>query len=166
MISFFEDWILLSENEGTTWNILDIKGNLVKENLEYAKITPFKEGVAIVKGDNERYGAINSFGELVVPCAYHTLSWSYDGLIAAQKDNKWGYINHKNETVIPFEYDSAMHFSDSLAYVNHTSSKGYFIDKQNRVVFSIKREMMLGKLVLRLVFLIVLIIVIIYNLLF
>lgn len=83
------------------------------------------------------YGAINIWGEVVIPAKYEELNRFNDGVaLALDKDYKYGYINKKGETVIPFEYQDLGKFGDLIL-----ATKGTFeipisgwINKSNKTI--------------------------------
>ncbi len=65
-----------------------------------------KDGLIPVK-KSDKWGVINTKGDVVVPFNYQDLkSFAEYGLAPAMKDGKWGMINTKGEEVIPFKYYS------------------------------------------------------------
>ncbi len=67
--------------------------------------------IAIVKGNNGKEGVVNSFGDLIVPIIYDSISNNIlfedceEINLICYKNNKSGVINLQNIILIPFEFD-------------------------------------------------------------
>ncbi len=54
---------------------------------------------------NNKYGYIDSEGNVVIPLEYEDVEQTVEtNLFPVQKDGKWGYVNEKNQVVVPFKY--------------------------------------------------------------
>jgi len=101
---------------------------------EYDSVYPFYEGMAIVHNrdivdygdyiryENEKYGFINTNGELIVPVIYDSVEsfsngFAVVGIGKRWVDRKYGYIDQTGRVVVPIEYDEAISFSEGLAVV-------------------------------------------------
>jgi len=91
----------------------------------------FSNGVAAVK-KNEKWGYINTDGDVVIPFEYDSALTFSEGLAAVEKNGKWGYIDINNNAVIPLEYIYATSMVDGSAVVwkardknNNVSDAGY-----------------------------------------
>jgi len=115
----------------------------------------FKEGLAIVIGNNHKFGFINSKGELVISCKWSSVYNFHDGLAFAsdQKQNefmppKGGLINLQGEYVIPpkwifaFKFDhwsnpsitsQEIAFTEGLIAVKGKNNRWGFIDKKGKL---------------------------------
>ncbi|NME68925.1 WG repeat-containing protein [Flammeovirga aprica] len=82
---------------------------------------------------DDKYGMINSKGEIIIPNIYDNLDVLSEGLISAKKGDKWGYINIKNEEVVPFIFDHATLFYEGYASVVYNQHKGV-INKKGELV--------------------------------
>ncbi|MBL4705076.1 MAG: WG repeat-containing protein [Flavobacteriales bacterium] len=67
----------------------------------------FSSGLACVSINN-KYGFINTVGEIVIPCKYKYAKSFYDGVACVQKGKKWFFINKKGQTIndLTFLYPS------------------------------------------------------------
>ncbi|MGN7055431.1 WG repeat-containing protein, partial [Neisseria sp. P0003.S004] len=80
------------------------------------KADPFSEGLAAVATvDTNKYGYINTKGEMVIPPKYEEAFYFNEGLAAVKILDKWGYIDKRNQWVIPARYKSAYNFEDGMA---------------------------------------------------
>lgn len=65
-------------------------------------------GVMSVK-QNGKWGAVNGFGELMIPCKYEDVvvgyQWAMENLAKVKQNGKWGLANFKGEEVLSCEYD-------------------------------------------------------------
>jgi len=108
-----------------------VRDNIVIPNdIISTKLFDFTDQLAIVRDTiTKKYGFINIYGDLVIPCMYEHVQDFNIGLGAVKdpETKKWGFINVKNEVVIPFVYDWVSRFCydkydhpglKGLAYVN------------------------------------------------
>ena len=58
---------------------------------------------------NGKWGAVNGFGELMIPCKYEDVvvgyQWAVENLAKVKQNGKWGLANFKGEEVLSCEYD-------------------------------------------------------------
>jgi hypothetical protein len=101
-----------------------------------------EEGIAIVRqagrndnrdgGDpsNDRFGAINKSGKLVLPFVFRELNdKSFKGTLIGKKERLWGMVNYKAATLLDFRYHMInVHSSREAAIVRKDSVVGV-IDK-------------------------------------
>ncbi|BFH67360.1 hypothetical protein J27TS7_16150 [Paenibacillus dendritiformis] len=86
--------------------------------LQYQEANYFSEGLAAVKGCNDRWGFIDTTGRTVIPFEFDEVFESYipgyegfiEGTVVVKKEGKWGTINQDGTTVIPFEFDEVLEF--------------------------------------------------------
>lgn len=98
----------------------------------------FKDGYSIVEMNN-KWCAINTKGEFLIPCKFDSLSYMEEGLIAARINEKWGFLDQDGKVVIPYQFaelplDHALRFCEGLAMVRKETTKWGFIDKTGQVV--------------------------------
>ena len=110
------------------------------DTADYSNAWTFSDGLAwVMSKKNDKIGAIDKTGALVIPCEYDTGTGFNDGLSGVSKDGKYGYINKKNETVIPFEYDGAYGAGSGLASVVKDGKCG-LVDYDNNVVVPLEYD--------------------------
>lgn len=115
----------------------------------------FKEGLAIVLGNNGKMGFINSKGKLVIPCKWSSAYNFHDGLafVSDEKQNefmppKGGLINLQGQIIIPtkwiyrFKFDQWFNssitsqeiaFTEGLIAVKGKNNRWGFIDKRGKL---------------------------------
>lgn len=76
---------------------------IVSCNIEDAE--DFSEGLAAV-AQNDKWGFINTQGEIVIPCNYEDAKSFSEGLAKVKQNGKWGLINTKGEEILPVVYHS------------------------------------------------------------
>ncbi|MCS7073372.1 MAG: WG repeat-containing protein [Bacteroidia bacterium] len=104
---------------------------------DYNGISDFSEGLAIIKYQ-EKYGAVDKTGKLVIPTNYEYLSKFSEGLAIAKLTHEAsGFIDKTGKLVIPYQYKNVGEFNGGLAYVVLPSQKEGFIDKNNQLVITI-----------------------------
>lgn len=143
-------YLLLSEDDGTS-SLLDVKTNKVitlneeirslpelgDELSGYGAITNNEyEIVAINKSD--KYGIINSKGEILVDFIYDSMISYKNGLFIAELNNKYGIIDKNNKTILNFEYDS-LSYAGKYIIVTKNDKLGVLNNKYKTIVdYSIK----------------------------
>lgn len=85
------------------WGFIDKKGKEVITPQFYF-VEEFSNGLAIVRNDDDKHGAINLHGELVVDFLFKTLLSFENGYAKFGDLKTWGLINKKGEIVVPQEY--------------------------------------------------------------
>lgn len=77
-------------------------------NLPYGKVNDRVDGYSVVEKTipfNDRYGAVDSLGKLVIPLQYEDLVHCGGGLFTYRRNKKWGLVNHKAEELTAALYD-------------------------------------------------------------
>lgn len=97
----------------------------------------YSEGLACVIDKNNRYGFIDKFGTLVIPCLWKR-AFSFDGGLAMVENDqgKYGYIDKTGKLVIPCEWDKTLYLREGMIPVKDSSGKWGFIDKNGTVVIA------------------------------
>lgn len=91
-------------------------GNVVIISPTFDNYFMFKNGVAVVLKNN-KYGAINKLGELVLPIEYDYLGEFNESLARIKINGKWGYVDVNNRVIIPCQYENAGNFNMGVASV-------------------------------------------------
>lgn len=95
----------------------------------YDEIVLFVNGYAEVT-QNDKYGLINTKGDIVIPCIYDEINandlspWVAYGLVSVKKGMFWGAVDSTGKVVLPFKYDNLTAFYDhgiSIATKNKKS---------------------------------------------
>jgi hypothetical protein len=98
-----------------------------------------KENLAVVKFNN-KWGAIDKYGNAVIPFVYDTLG-NNDGYsqefihdnIPASKNGKWGVINKSGKVLIPFIYDGIdLYEENKLVFVSKWTGGKKFAGDKNK----------------------------------
>jgi len=92
-------------------------------------------GLAMVKGTNEKYGAIDKQGKTVIPFQYDELWSDNEGRIAFCQNGKYGYLDAAGDhsVVIPAQFEKASGYSNGLAAV-YDGTRAYLIDWSGKAV--------------------------------
>nr|WP_294680799.1 WG repeat-containing protein [uncultured Anaerotignum sp.] len=131
-VRLLRDWddgfLRLDKTDGTSF-VLDQEGN-TQFAVNYAIMGGFSDGLALVcSREAEKWGYINTKGELVIPLAFSGGSDFSEGLAAmdASAENeeiRLGYIDKAGNWVIPPKYSRANAFSEGLAAVAVETENG------------------------------------------
>ncbi|MES1964185.1 WG repeat-containing protein [Psychrobacter sp. AH5] len=95
-------------------------------------------------GMQDKYGLVNSQGELIVPLGiYDNIKMPYSNadntLFTVVKNKKYGFIDTKGRVVIPLMYDYAQSFEEGLVSVSKEDKFG-IIDRQNQTIIPFEYE--------------------------
>jgi hypothetical protein len=107
------------------------------------RVRRFHEGLAAVQenGSKYRWGFMDSFGKIAIPCIYEKVGDFDDGVTYAQKNGKFGYIDRTGCSVAPFVYGYNptynWAFSEGLTPV-------YIDDKHGRAITSFAYDAIYG----------------------
>lgn len=82
----------------------------------------------------ERYGFMNSHGEVMIPAVYELSGFFIEGLALVVKDDKYGFINKNGKLQIPFLYESVTDFNNGRSIVELNGKFG-MIDRNGYYVF-------------------------------
>jgi antitoxin component YwqK of YwqJK toxin-antitoxin module len=96
----------------------------------YSLIGRFDGGYTDVM-QNDKYGFINSKGDLIIPCVYDEVyggdfdQWFDYGIVSLRKNKLWGALDSTGKVVVPFIYDTlSSFFNHCIAIVAKNSKHG------------------------------------------
>lgn len=84
--------------------------------------------------ENNKYGYINSKGDIIIPAQFYSAGNFSEGLAPVRLKGTYGYIDTKGDFVIPSKYDFAELFINETAKI-YLNGKPYFIDKKGTITF-------------------------------
>lgn len=136
---FCEDRAIAQMAAGGNVGAMDPSGKWsVAATYEAGNLDNFSDGLAIFANSDNKYGAIDKSGKVVVPAQWDCLGTYCCGLAryhTGTKADKYGYIDKKGKIVIDAAsttYDYAAFFSEDLAAFVSGTKCGY-IDKAGKV---------------------------------
>lgn len=94
----------------------------------------FVEGLVAVR-INDKWGAIDKTGKLVIPAKYDYIDQFSEGVTSVEQNDKWGMIDKTGKLIIPIMFDERFEFSEGLAAVSQNGKSG-FIDKTGNMVIA------------------------------
>ena len=119
---------------GLNLGYIDRKGDFIVKPI-YEEAKPFENGFGIIK-KNDKYGCVNTKGELFLPIEYESIDFSNKiGIIS--KEGKTGCIDYNGKIIIPLEYDFIKFLNDSLIFACNYHGSYSDIDE---FFFNIKGE--------------------------
>lgn len=77
------------------------KGEIVISQVPSGICGDFHDGRAFVKGKNDKFGFIDTYGNVVIPFIYDDVRRFSNGVAWTVKDGKWGLIDVDGNTKIP-----------------------------------------------------------------
>jgi hypothetical protein len=87
------------------WGAIDLNGKMII-SPDYQFISQFNSlGLAIAQ-KNQKLGAINPQGKIIIPFEHLNLQFLGDSLLAFYANNAWGLKNYRNEILLQPEFDS------------------------------------------------------------
>ena len=97
-------------NNGDGYQILDLDGNLLNNNLIFEEIGDFHEGYVKVK-INGKWGFADISGQIKIPCIYKNVDDFHNERAWVQNDNGlYGCIEPSSKLIIDFNYQEAEPF--------------------------------------------------------
>ncbi|WP_275316922.1 WG repeat-containing protein [Tenacibaculum bernardetii] len=135
----------VSTKQGDDKGLINKNGEIILE-ANYARITPFKNGLATAYGYITSNGkgvrvlrSIKSDGTIIYEnkSGYSIGHYNFGGIVSFRND-KYGYLKN-GQVIIPVQYDYAGAFSEGLAIVRKKSDF-LIINEQNKQVGNINKE--------------------------
>ncbi len=138
-LEFSEGWAFATT--GDLFEYIDTSGEVVLRLDGYDRqVSSFENGLAVVQKDN-KFGAVDKSGALVVPAVYDSMSnFEDNGLAIVEADNKFGAVDKSGELVIPTIYSGLDFFAKGVGVAYSANSKDVLIDTNGNVVFSNEEE--------------------------
>ncbi len=94
----------------------------------------FQDGLAVMKDEDERHGAIDTQGRVAIPFRYTWLEPFSDGMASySREDGSSGYVDRAGKE-LPLDYQLLQPFSGGYAAVSAAGSGMGYIDKTGRQV--------------------------------
>jgi hypothetical protein len=113
---------------------IDRDGRFVFGDARYVTAEPFREGLAAVSLDGERFGYINLRGEMVIEPQYPQAESFSEGLAPVQLGDRYGFIDRTGQFIIEPQYDAAEPFSDGRAQISLEEKVGYINHRGDIVI--------------------------------
>ncbi len=119
---------------GGKWGMVDSKGKQLLpcryDELGFLENTGNK--VLRVFKKEEKYGLIDTLGQLAVGVHYENIGSFSEGRLAVKRNGVWGFVDQNGREVVPCRFDEIGTFSGGLAAVRLGSKWGY-IDRNGAV---------------------------------
>ncbi len=136
----FYDGHALVKTDGN-WYSIDTTGNIVSTIQDVSIVSTVSEGLATVL-IGEKWGYINTKGELVIAPEYEIAGDFHEGLaaVAIKKEIsglQFGYIDTNGTMVIPALFENADRFYEGFAAVKE-SGKWSYVDKKGSLIIAPK----------------------------
>lgn len=117
---------------------IDKTGRIViPQKEDWNEIREFREGLAPVRNKDDKWGFIDTLGNVIIPFEWKSVGWFGEGY-APVWDNagRCGYIDKTGRVVISLrdDWDGAGWFSEGLAPITNKDEKWGYIDKTGSVV--------------------------------
>lgn len=106
-------WVMNRKERG----YVDKSGKMVIQWDTVGFGSVFKEGLAAISNDKDRFGFINKKGEIVIPFEFDEVTNFSNGLARVNILGKWGFINKNGVLEIEADYDFALDFVEGVCFV-------------------------------------------------
>ncbi|MFT6356119.1 MAG: hypothetical protein ACJAVF_000460 [Paraglaciecola sp.] len=136
--SDFVSEVAIVECEGK-WGLVSKKAKeLIPCNYDGVSFMEHTDNTIIrVYKKDEKYGLIDTLGQLCVDLKYDEIGSFYEGRLAVRYKGFWGFVNKDGIEVIPSRFNDVGNFSDGLATARIGNDWGY-IDKMGEVEIDFK----------------------------
>lgn len=84
------------------------KGEIVISQVPSGICGDFHDGRAFVQGENDKFGFIDTYGNVVIPFIYDDVRRFSNGVAWTEKDGKWGLIDVDGNIKIPHNIPDSM----------------------------------------------------------
>ncbi|MBQ7631473.1 MAG: WG repeat-containing protein, partial [Paludibacteraceae bacterium] len=111
--------------------LIDRAGNVVA-TFPYLGCMSYKNGYAVAKNNNNKWGVIDAQQNQVLPYRFDEAAAQVNGkednlYLQVKEGTYWGVVDLKNTTIVPFEYDALTTFEGSDAiFANKNNRLGVF----------------------------------------
>jgi hypothetical protein len=123
-----EEIKLIPIKSGDKWGYIDKTGKLII-NPQFEEAHLFREGLALVKSNEEKYGFIGEDGKYLINPIYKGANSFSEGLACVVLENsKPQFIDKEGKIVLTIDADKCGGFSDGMAPIKVKGKWGY-IDK-------------------------------------
>lgn len=102
-------------------------------------IDPFGSNLIAVK-NNDKWGFMNTQGEMVIEAKYQEAHNFHEGLAAVKYKGKWGFINSADQQIIKPEYNHTSYYFNNGYVEVEKKGKWGSINKKGKVVVPLKYE--------------------------
>lgn len=111
-----------SSDGNSRYGYIDLNGNEII-SPQYLSANDFKDDVALVKLDNNKYGLIDKKGALIQSYNYPYVAWYDNGLMVFSdtNDGLYGFIDRKGNVAIKPIFKEAQGFKNNMAVVSEAS---------------------------------------------
>ena len=117
--------------------LLVTDGTYALEPGQYADVgnISIENGYAAVKDHNEKWGYVNSNGELVVECKYAAaFSYVEGNAMVKNEEGLFGFVNKDGDEIVPCQYVTARNFSIAqYAAVYDTNGKWGYVNSAGKL---------------------------------
>lgn len=128
-----DNYLAYYDEELLLYGIKDFDGNIIIEP-RYSIIQPFHNDISIVTDGNNKTGAINISGQVIVPFEYDNLTYSTtNNQFLFSKNGKFGIMDEKCNIIIPNQYDELSILEKGYAIFLKQDKYG-ILDSNNNIV--------------------------------
>lgn len=126
-------------NEKSKHVFINRHGDVKIDASEFRAVRDFSDGIAAVLTNEDRWGFIDTTGNLRIAPEYYEVGDFSDGLavVKTEEENleeqeRWGYIDRTGNQVFEGKFDTAYDFSEGIALAE-TRDSVFTISKEGRV---------------------------------
>mgnify|MGYP005989476615 CR=1 FL=1 len=89
--------------------------------------------VLIPAVENEKFGAMDLNGNMIIPAKYELFGFFHEGLAMVQLNGKYGFVNKAEQLVIPCQFDYVSDFENGRAVIETEEGVG-LIDRTGKII--------------------------------
>ncbi len=108
------------------WGVVGVDGETLMDcnydKLDFLDNTD--NSILKVSMSNQKYGLIDTLGQVTVSLLYDELGEFCEGRLAVRKSNKWGFVDKHGREVIPCRFNKVNNFSNGFATVKLSNKWG------------------------------------------
>ena len=131
---FFDGLSVINQASGNKIKYVFDKSGRLKFSLDCKRISPFIDFIASFKANNNKYGYVNSEGQIIIKPQFDNAGYFSEGKAMVSNNKKWGYVDTKGNLIIPYIYDDTSNFYNNQAVVSiHNHLK--LINSQNDIIY-------------------------------
>jgi hypothetical protein len=129
--------------DGANWVIADLSGEITQRVANMSMIFPFREGLAVAYGRNERLASlIDTSGKVVATFPFFSIPGSFQNGLAPVNVHDWnteGFVRKDGRYVIPPLFDAVSGFVEGVAIVQK-GAEAWTIDLTGRAIWPKEKQ--------------------------
>lgn len=131
--SDFSEGLAFVVTENSYPTCINTRGEVIFVLKQQCTVYPFNDGLARYCTDENKFGFVNTKGELAIPARFEYAGNFYEGLAAVcmfvGNEERYGYIDKNGNMAINCQFSDADEFHEGLAVVGNGKMRGFINTK-------------------------------------